>query len=82
MRMGLIISAIKRSDLNLSIPPGPTEVVQRWRERSIEVSDANSTDSSEIWLLIGADYANQFLKEQRIVDGEVAWLSSFGWLLS
>ena len=76
------ISAIKRSDLNLSIPPVPTKVVQRWRERGIEVSDANSTDSSEIWLLIGADYANQFLKEQRIVDGEVAWLSSFGWLLS
>ena len=32
--------------------------------------------------MIGADYANQFLKEQRIVDEEVAWLSSFGWLLS
>ena len=57
------ISAIKRSDLNLSIPPVPTKVVQRWRERGTEVSDANSTDFSEIWLLIGADYANQFLKE-------------------
>ena len=76
------IRAKKRSDLNLSIPPVPTKVVQRWRERGMEVSDANSTDSSEIWLLIGADYANQFLKEQRIVDGEVAWLCSFGWLLS
>ena len=50
------ISAIKRSDLNLSIPLVSTKVtvVQRWRERGIEVSDANTTDSSEIWLLIGA----------------------------
>ena len=78
------ISAIKRSDLNLSIPSFPTEAVQRWRERGIEVSDANKTDSdgSEIWLIIGADYANEFLKEHRIVDGEVAWLPRFGWLLS
>ena len=60
-------SAIKRSALNLSIPPVPTKVVQRWKERGIEVSDADTTDSSEIWLLIGADYANQFLKEQRII---------------
>ena len=51
------ISGIKLSDLNLSIPPVPTKVVQRWRERGIEVSDENTTDSSEIWLLIGADYA-------------------------
>ena len=49
------ISAIKRSDLNLSIPPVPTKIVQRWRERGIEVMDANTTDSNEIWLLIGAD---------------------------
>ena len=44
------ISAIKSSDHNLSIPSFPTKVVQRWRERGIEVSDANKTDSSEIWL--------------------------------
>ena len=76
------ISAIKRSDLNLLIPAVPTKVVQRWRKRGIEISGANTTNSSEIWSLVGADYANQFLKEQRFVDGEVAWLSSFDWLLS
>ena len=52
----------KSRDLNLSIPPVPA-VVQRWRKRGITVSDANTTEYTEIWFLIGDDYANQFLKE-------------------
>ena len=35
-----------------------------------------------ILILIGADYLNRFLIHKREEHGEVAWLSSFGWVLS
>ena len=58
------------------------EIVRRWRSRGIEVSDSEEKSRGKIHLLIGADYVNQFLKEQIVVEGEVAWKSSFGWVLS
>ena len=58
------------------------EIVRRWRSRGIEVSDSEEISGGKIHLLIGADYVNQFLKEQIVVEGEVAWKSSFGWVLS
>ena len=38
--------------------------------------------SKNIQILIGADYINRFVIHKRKEHGEVAWLSSFGWVLS
>ena len=78
------IAALQKSDMNLCIPPVPYPLVQRWRNRGVEISDpvGSKDDSQDIQILIGADYMNKFLLEKREIDGEVAWLSSFGWVLS
>ena len=58
----LNMNMIKRKNLNLDIPVVSTELRQRWRNRGVEVSDSAGRCSSEdIQMLIGADYANQFL---------------------
>ena len=77
------LNMIKRKNLNLDIPVVSTELRQRWRKRGVEVSDtAGRCSSEDIQMLIGADYANQFLQEKKEVEGEVAWRTNFGWVLS
>ena len=77
------LNMIKRKNLNLDIPVVSTELRQRWRNRGVEVNDSAGRCSSEdIQMLIGADHANQFLQEKKEVEGEVAWRTNFGWVLS
>ena len=76
------IAALQKSDLNVCIPPVPSEVVARWQGRGVELSDPVVGMSKNIQILIGADYINRFLIHKREEHGEVAWLSSFGWVLS
>ena len=77
------MNMIKRKNLNLDIPVVSTELRQSWRSRGVEVSDSTGRCPSEdIHMLIGADYANQFLQEKKEVGGEVAWRTNFGWVLS
>ena len=69
--------------MNLNIPTVSGEVRERWRNRGIEISDAEGCCVSDnIQLLIGADFANKFLHEKTEVNGEVPWRTSFGWVLS
>ena len=79
----LTMNMIKRKNLKLDIPVVSTELGQRWRSRGVEVSDSTGRCPSEdIQILIGADFANQFLQEKKEVEGEVAWKTNFGWVLS
>ena len=49
----------------------------------VEISDAEGRCANDnIQLLIGADFANKFLHEKTEVNGEVAWRTSFGWVVS
>ena len=58
-------------------------VVERWRNRGVELSENElHNDSLGIDLMIGVDYINKFLIEKKVVDGEAAWLSNFGWVLT
>ena len=69
--------------MNLDIPTISADVIQRWRDRGIEVSDhEGKCDSENIQMLIGADFASTFMHDQKEVEGEVAWRTSFGWVLS
>ena len=78
-----IMNVIKRKALNLDIPTISADVIQRWRDRGIEVSDHEGKfDSENIQVLIGADFANKFMHDKKEVEGEVAWRTSFGWVLS
>ena len=75
------MNVIKKKALNLNIPT-VSGVLERWRNRGIEISDAEGRCASDnIQLLIGADFANKFLHEKTEVNGEVAWRTSFGWVL-
>ena len=77
------LNMIKRKNLNLDISVVSTELRERWKKRGVEESDSAGRCSSEdIQTLIGADYANQFLQEKKEVEGEVAWRTTFGWVLS
>ena len=76
------IAALQKTDLNLCIPPISSSVVARWQSRGVELSDGVPGTSKNIQILIGADYINKFLIQKREEHGEVAWLSSFGWVLS
>ena len=63
----------------------PGNVAQRWQERtSIPLSDVATSqeENDNIDILIGADYIHQFLKEKLEQDGEVAYKSAFGLVLS
>ena len=74
------MNVIKKKALNPNIPMVSGEVLERWRNRGIEVSDAEGRCASDdMQLLIGADFANKFLHEKTEVNGEVAWRTSFGW---
>jgi len=57
---------------------------RRWQERGIlTVSDVEGHERNEVVdILIGADYANKFLEERIISDGETAWKTAFGGVLS
>ena len=55
------IAALQKSDLNLCIPPVPSEVVARWQGRGVELSDPVLGMSKNIQILIRADYKNRFL---------------------
>ena len=37
---------------------------------------------NDVHVLIGADYANHFLLEKPICEGEAAWKTALGWVLS
>ena len=77
------MTALEKNDLNLNIPPVSPVVIERWRNRGVELSENELHDDSlGIELMIGADYINKFLIEKKVVDGEAAWLSNFGWVLS
>ena len=77
------MTALEKNDLNLNIPPVSPVVIERWKNRGVELSENELHDDSRgIELMIGADYINKFLIEKKVVDGEAAWLSNFGWVLS
>ena len=58
-------------------------VNQHWERHGISLSDrAGGCPSSDIHLLIGADYSNQFLHEKVQIGGATAWRSEIGWILS
>ena len=76
------IAALQKTDLNLFIPPISSSVVAPWQSRGEELSDGVPGTSKSIQILISADYINKFLIQKREDHGEVAWLLSFGWVLS
>ena len=63
----------------------PNEVVERWHHYGVEVSDrqenAQGCDAN-VQMLLGADCVNQFLRHKIERNGQVAWFSEFGWVLS
>ena len=76
-----MITALERREFNVNIEPVSTTTMQRWRERDIELADQQSADE-QVHLLIGADQAYTVLQEKRVVDGEAAWSTKLGWMLS
>ena len=57
------MNVIKKKALNLNIPTVSGEVLERWRNRGIEIGDAEGRCASDnIQLLIGVDFANKFLR--------------------
>ena len=78
-----VLHVVERGDLALGIAPHSEALVRRWKERGVELSDVRQKHvNEEIHLLIGADYVNQFLINKMEVDGEVAWQTLLGWVLS
>ena len=60
-----------------------SSVIAFSKSGKIEVFVCDSCESgiSDVHILIGADYVNNFLLE-KVVDGEVAWNTTLGWVLS
>ena len=78
----LEILALERQNLDLDIPRLPSEVVMRWKNRGVNVSDGNTEQVSKtIHVLVGADFVNNILQEKIVVDNEVAWRTKLGWVL-
>ena len=77
------ITALERSALDLNIPKIPHAVQKLWEERGVMLSDDSDSQTMDaIHVLIGADYVNLFIHEKKVVDGDVAWKTDFGWVLS
>ena len=77
------ITALERSALDLNIPKIPHAVQKLWEERGVMLSDGSDSQTMDaIHVLIGADYVNLFIHEKKVVDGDVAWKTDFGWVLS
>ena len=79
----IAITALEKPKLRLEIEPVATETVESWRGRGVELSDQASVDvPEEIHVLLGADCGHQLVLGKRIVDGEAAWNTELGWMLS
>ena len=75
------ILALEQRKLDLNIQRVRREVEEKWKDRGICISDSCASGISNVHILIGADYVNNFLLE-KVVDGEVAWKTALGWVLS
>ena len=78
------VEVLERRYLDLQIPQVPEDIARRWQGRGIHpVSDiAQEKIEQAVDVLIGADYADIFLKKKMEVDWEVAHRTMFGWVLS
>ena len=74
------VQVLERPRIEMKIPAVPSPVAQRWKQRGISLADG--PDTGEVEILLGADYANNFLQDKVTVDKEVVWRTTFGWVLS
>ena len=62
------IEAFERKNLNITISRVPPEIVQRWGECGVYISDccgATTDTGPEVHVLLGADCVNRFLHEKK-----------------
>ena len=77
------IRCIQRDTLNLDICPVPTYVARWWHEKGgMELSDVTRGEDETVSILIGADYLHTFLKGRVERNGEIAFETDFGLVLS
>ena len=73
----------KRTSLGLRFDPLADSTIARWQSQGLQLSDdSTKAGSSEVHMLIGADYCNEFLLRKEQINGETAWHTEIGWVLS
>ena len=81
----IAITALEKPKLGLEIDlePVAAETVESWHGRGVGLSDQASVGvPEEIHVLLGADCGHQQVLGKRIMDGEAAWNTELGWMLS
>ena len=77
------VNAWQKKSLGLRFDPLADSTIARWQSQGLQLSDdSTKAGSSEVHMLIGADYCNEFLLRKEQINGETAWHTEIGWVLS
>jgi len=77
------ITAWKKESLDMEYDIISEEVVEQWRGKGVELSDRSIPDVPKaVHVLIGADHCNDIISCKKEVNGESAWDTEIGWVLS
>ena len=77
------VHAWKNDNMSMRFPPVAKATICQWKASGINLSDQpGEGTSNDVHLLIGADHCNDILLQKRVVNGNTAWETEIGWVLS